>query len=229
MERHFHQQLGELKEKLLRMAALVESRIAEAVQALVERDSDLARRVILGDQQINLLEMDIDGRCIKLLALQQPIASDLRFIAVALKINTDLERMGDLAVNIAQRAIELNELPLLKPLIDLPRMAAVAQTMVKDSLDAFVNRDEALARAVCIRDDEVDRLNDQVFRELLTYMMGDASTIPRAVHLLLVSRQLERIADHATNIAEGVVYLSRGKVIKHHADDTPPQPPSPTV
>jgi len=156
---------------------------------------------------------------LKLLALRQPIATDLRFITSALKINSDLERIGDLSVNIAQRALDLMEHPLLKPLIDIPRMAQLAQKMVKDSLDAFVNRDADLARNVCMRDDEVDQLNHQIFRELLTYMIQDTKAITRAVDLILVGRHLERIADHATNISEDVVYLVKGKTIKHHIEE----------
>ena len=219
MERHFHHQLEDFKEALLRMAALVESQIANAVKALVERDSALCDRVIEGDHPINSMEIEIDERCISLLALQQPFARDLRFIATAMKINLDLERMGDIAVNIAKRAKRLNDLPVVKPLIDIPRMATLAQLMAKESLDAFVRRDEALARSVCARDDRVDNLQDQIFRELLTYMMEDPQTIPQALQLIFISRHIERIADHATNIAESVVFISQGKVIKHHADD----------
>lgn len=221
MERHFHHQIEELKDALLRMAALVESQVANAVKALVERDATQCDQIIAGDHEINQMELEIDERCINLLALQQPIARDLRFIASAMKINIDLERMGDIAVNIARRAKLLNDMPQVKPLVDIPRMAALSQSMVKESLDAFVRRDETLARDVCIRDDEVDRLEDQVFRELITYMMEDAKKVPQALQLIFVSRHIERIADHATNIAESVVYLSEGKVIKHHADDTP--------
>lgn len=219
MERPFHHQLDELKEALLRMAALVESQVANAIKALVERDSALCDRITEGDHPVDSMEMEIDERCINLLALQQPIARDLRFIAAAMKINIDLERMGDIAVNIAKKAKKLNDLPVVKPLIDIPRMASLAQIMAKESLDAFVRLDEALARDICVRDDEVDNFQDQIFRELLTYMMEDANTVPQAIQLIFISRHIERIADHATNIAESVVYLSEGKVIKHHADD----------
>ncbi|MCD5397349.1 phosphate signaling complex protein PhoU, partial [candidate division NPL-UPA2 bacterium] len=176
----------------------------------------LAEKVIEQDPLIDILEIEVDEQCLKLLALRQPIAVDLRFIASAMKINSQLERIGDQAVNIAERALELVKEPLLKPLIDIPRMATLSQRMVKDSLDAFVNKDAALARSVCESDDEVDSLNDQIFRELLTYMMQDASTINRAVHLILIGRHLERIADHATNIAEDVIYFVKGRTIKHH-------------
>lgn len=219
MERHFDEELNKLKEKLLRMASLVEEAISHAVKALVDRNSELAAEVIKRDDEVNMLEIEIDEECLKLLALMQPIAIDLRFITSAMKIGNDLERMGDQAVNIAERTLELLRQPQLKPLIDIPRMATLAQKMVKDSLDAFVNKDTNLARDVCIRDDQVDNLNDQVFRELLTYMMEDTSTITRAVDLILIGRHLERIADHATNIGEDVVYLVEGKTIKHHIEE----------
>lgn len=219
MERHFDEELKDLKGKLLQMASLAEESIAKSVKALVERDKKLAEEVLVSDEAINLLEIEIDEVCLKLLALRQPIATDLRFITAALKIITDLERIGDLSVNIAERALGLMEQPLLKPLIDIPRMAQLAQKMVKDSLDAFVNRDAELARDVCRRDDEVDQLNHQIFRELLTYMIQDPKAITRAVDLILVGRHLERVADHATNIGEDVVYLVKGKTIKHHIDE----------
>ena len=218
METHFQKELQELKEDLLRMAALVEEAISTAVQSLVKRDSDLARKTFEGEDQVNRMEIDIEGTCLKLLALMHPMAADLRFITSAMKIITDLERMGDQAVNIAERAVSLNQEPQLKPYIDIPKMAEIAQSMVKDVLDAFVNQDSRLARSVCERDDLVDGLNDQVFRELLTFMMSDAQTITRAVHLMIVCRCLERIADHATNIAEDVIFLVDASVIKHHAD-----------
>lgn len=219
MERHFDEELKELKQKLLQMASLAEESIAKSVKALVERDKKLADAVIDSDEVLNLLEIEIDELCLRLLALRQPIARDLRFITSALKINSDLERIGDLSVNIAQRSLDLIEQPLLKPLIDIPRMAQLAQKMVKDSLDAFVNRDAELARDVCRRDDEVDQLNHQIFRELLTYMIQDPTTITRSVDLILVGRHLERIADHATNIGEDVVYMVKGKTIKHHIEE----------
>jgi phosphate transport system protein len=218
METHFQKELEELKESLLRMATLVEEAINNAVQSLVKRDSALAQKASGTEDKINAMDIDINERCIKLFALRQPMAADLRFITSAMKIVTDLERMGDQAINIAERAISLNQEPQLKPYIDLPKMAEIAQSMVRDVLDAFVNRDPKLARSVCERDDLVDGLNDQVFRELLTYMMSDAKTIPRAVQLIIVSRCLERIADHATNIAEDVIFMVDALVIKHHAD-----------
>ncbi len=216
MERHVDEELHVLKERLLSMAGLAEAAIGLAVKALVSRDAALARQVIASDQAINMAEVGIDELCMKLLALYQPEATDLRFITMAFKINNDLERMGDLAVNIAERTLDLLQEPLLKPLIDIPRMAELAQAMVTDSLDAFVRRDAELARNVCRRDDQVDQLNDQVFRELLTYMLQDPKSIARAVELILIGRHLERIADHATNVAEDVIYLVQGRTIKHH-------------
>jgi phosphate transport system protein len=218
LETHFQQELQELKENLLKMAGLVEEAISEAVRSLVKRDSDLARKTFEGEDKINAMELAIDESCLKLLALRQPMAADLRFITSAMKIVTDLERMGDQAVNIAERAISLNQEPQLKPYIDIPKMAEITQSMVKDVLDAFVNQDPKLARSVCERDDLVDGLNDQVFRELLTYMFQDPQTIIRAVHLMIVCRCLERIADHATNLAEDVIFMLDARVIKHHAD-----------
>jgi phosphate transport system protein len=218
METHFRRELQELKEDLLKMAALVEETISVAVQSLVKRDSNLAKKTFEREDRINRMEIDIEDTCLKLLALMQPMAVDLRFITSAMKITTDLERMGDQAVNIAERAVSLNQEPQLKPYIDIPRIAEITQSMVKDVLDAFINSDSKLARSVCERDDMVDGLNDQVFRELLTFMMSDPQTIARAAHLMIVCRCLERIADHATNIAEDVIFLVDARVIKHHAD-----------
>ena len=215
MQRHFHEELEGLKQTLLAMGALVEDQIRRVMRALVERDDGLAQAVIEGDRQVNTYDVEVDEKCVELLALHQPAAGDLRFITTAMKIVTDLERIGDQAVNIAQRAIELNREPQLKPYIDLPRMAESAARMVKESLDAFVNRDTALARQVCAEDEAVDALKEQVFRELLTFMMEDARTIPRAIRLILISRFLERVADHATNIAEMVVYMVEGKMVRH--------------
>ena len=215
MQRHFHEELDALKQTLLAMGALVEDQIRRVMRALVERDDALARDVIERDHQVNAYDVEVDEKCVELLARYQPAASDLRFLTTAMKIVTDLERIGDQAVNIAQRALELNREAQLKPYIDLPRMAAKSQQMVKDSLDAFVARDAGLARDVCARDSEVDALKEQVFRELLTFMMGDPKTIARALHLILVSRFLERVADHATNIAEMVIYMVESKIVRH--------------
>ena len=219
MERPFDEELKTLKEKLVNMASLVEESIVRAIKGLKERKEECAEQVLREEEAINLREIEIDEICMRLLALRQPMAGDLRFITSAMKIGSELERIGDQSVNIAERTCELLKYPLLKPLIDIPRMASLAEKMVKDSITAFVNRDEKLARSVCERDDEVDCLNDQIFRELLTYMMQDPATIPRAVDLILVGRHLERIADHATNISEDVIYLVKGKTIKHHIEE----------
>ena len=215
MQRHFHEELDALKQTLLAMGGLVEDQIRRVMVALLERDDDLAREVIERDRQVNAYDVEIDEKCVELLALYQPAAGDLRFITTAMKIVTDLERIGDQAVNIAQRALELNEEAQLKPYIDLPRMAEKAQRMVKESLDAYVGRDTALARRVCAEDADVDALKEQIFRELLTFMMSDARTIPRAIRLILISRFLERVADHATNIAEMVIYMVESKMVRH--------------
>jgi len=215
MQRHFHEELEALKQTLLAMGGLVEDQIRRVMRALIERDDALAQEVIERDQQVNAYDVEVDETCVSLLALHQPAAGDLRFITTAMKIVTDLERMGDQAVNIAQRVLELNREPQLKPYIDLPRMAEKAQRMVKESLDAFVARDTELARRVCAEDAEVDALKEQIFRELLTFMMEDARTIPRAIRLILISRFLERLADHATNIAEMVIYLVDAKMVRH--------------
>ncbi len=219
MDTHFQRELEELKRDLLKMAAMVEKAISDAVQCLVQRDSSHCQETIEGEDKINAMELAIEDMCLRLLALRQPLAADLRFITSAMKMITDLERMGDQAVNIVERATSLNQEPQLKPYIDIPRMAEIVQSMVRDVLDAFVNRNSKLARSVCERDDLVDGLNDQVFRELLTYMISDPKTITRAVHLMIVSRCLERIADNATNIAEDVIFMVDALVIKHHADE----------
>jgi phosphate transport system protein len=217
MERHhFEAELQVLKQRLLIMGALVEERAHHAVRSLIDRRLDEAQRIIESDQEVNDLQIEIDDRCVKLLALQQPAASDLRLITSALKINDDLERIGDQAVNIAQNVIKLLPQPPLKPLIDIPRMAEIAQAMTRDALDSFVRKDADMARRVLKRDDEVDELKDQVFRELLTYMMADPGTIHRALALILISRNIERIADHATNIAEDVIFLVEAKDVRHH-------------
>lgn len=215
MERKFDEELKNLKEKILKLGALVEDQVQNAIKALVKRDSKLAQDVIEKDAQVNKLEVEIDEECIRLIALRQPAGSDLRFITTAMKLVTDLERIGDLAVDICERAMELNLEPQLKPYIDIPRMAEISMQMLKGALDAFVNRDSKLAQEVCARDDEVDNLNVQIFRELLTFMVEDSHTITRAVRISYISKYLERIADHATNIAEMVVYLVEGKIIRH--------------
>jgi len=218
MDTHFQKELERLKEYLLKMATLVEEAISDSIQSLVKRDSDLAQKTFAREDQINAMEIEIEDMCLKLLALRQPMAIDLRFITSAMKIITDLERMGDQAVNIAERVLSLNQEPPLKPYIDIPRMAEISMSMVRDVLDSFVRGDPKLARSVCARDDLVDGLNDQVFRELLTFMISDPGTIQRAVHLMIISRCLERISDHATNIAEDVIFMVDALVIKHRAD-----------
>jgi phosphate transport system protein len=221
MERHhFEEELQTLKNRLLTMGALVEERAHQSVRSLVNRNQEAAEHIIASDKEVNDLQIDIDDRCLKLLATQTPLASDLRLITSAMKINADLERIGDQAVNIAENVIKLLPQPPLKPLIDIPRMAEIAQQMTRDALDSFVKRDVTLARDVLKRDDEVDNLKDQVFRELLTYMMADPGTIQRALALILISRNLERIADHATNIAEDVIFLVEAKDVRHHHLET---------
>jgi len=215
MHRHFDDELQSLKEQILRMGGLAEEQVQGALRALVERDSDLARKIIENDRQVNTLDVAIDEDCLRLLALQQPTARDLRFITTAMKISTELERISDLAENISERAIELNEEPQLKPYIDIPRMANWALKMVKDALDAFVNHDAELARKVCRDDDFVDDLTHQLFRELLSFMLENPQTITRAIRITFIAKYLERIADHATNVAELVVYLVEGKIIRH--------------
>lgn len=219
IERPFDEELKLLKEKLLDMASRAEEQIGLAVRGLKDRKQEMACEVLEKEEAINRLDIEIDDMAMRLLALRQPMATDLRFITSAMKIGSDLERIGDLAVNIAERTLELLKFPQLKPLIDIPRMAEMAQEMVRDALNAFINGDDKLAKDVCERDDQVDQLNNQIFRELLTFMMADATTIPRAVDLILVGRHLERIADHATNIGEDVIYMVKGKTIKHHIEE----------
>lgn len=213
--RQYEEELRAVRADLLKMGGLVERQIAEAMEALVNRDEAKSRETIARDTEVNRMDVEIDERCVQLLALHQPAASDLRFITTGLKITTDLERIGDNAVNICERVLELNEEPQLKPYLDLPRMAEAAQSMLKDSLDAFVRDDAELAEEVIARDDDVDQLNYQMYRELLSYMAEDPKTIGRATRLLFISKYLERIADHATNIAEMVVFMVKGRTIRH--------------
>lgn len=215
MERHLDFELIDLKKKLLLMGGSVESQLQDVLQALIKRDSDLAIRVVENDMHVNTLDVDIDETCLRLLALHHPTAGDLRFITTTMKISAELERMSDLAENIAERAIELNEEPQLKPYIDIPRMAEWTIQMVKECLDAFVNRDAELARKVCRDDDFVDDITEQLFRELVSFMLEDPRTITRAARLTFIGKYYERIADHATNVAELVVYLVEGKIIRH--------------
>jgi phosphate transport system protein len=216
---HFRDELEQLKARLLEMGGMAEEEVRLAVQGLVDRDSAVIERVIAGDGPINSLHIEIDNRAFMLLALYQPMAADLRTIVSALKINTDLERVGDLAINIGEAARRYAQHPPVKKLIDIPRMAAIAQTMLRDALDAFVRQDTSLAQHVLNEDDRLDALKDQIFRELLTYMLQDPGTIEPALDLILISRHLERIGDHATNIAEDVIFIISARDIRHHAAD----------
>jgi len=213
----FDEELNALKEKVLKLCCMVEVAIRDSVHSLVERNSELAKEVIKRDHLINALDVKIDEECVKLIALRQPMARDLRFITTAMKITTDLERMGDLAVNIAERAIELNEEPQLKPYVNIPKIAEITQEMVRDSLDAFVRGCSTLPYEVIKRDDEVDDLTVKNFNELVGFMIRDPKIIPIAIKRTYVAKYLERIADHATNIAEMVIYMCKGKMIRHIA------------
>jgi phosphate transport system protein len=216
--RHFIEELDELQKSLLEMAGAVESAIHTSVLSLVERDESAAQEVLRNEARINHMEIRIDDFAVGLLALYQPMARDLRFLTAAIKINSDLERMGDLAVNIVERALSLMHQPPVKPLIDIPRMAKLVESMVRKSLDAFVNRDPELARAVLLSDDAVDDLRDAIYQELIGFMQRDPSTVSRSLDLIFVARNLERIADHATNIAEDVLFLVQGVDVRHHAE-----------
>lgn len=213
---HFQEQLELLKERLLVMGGLAEERVRAVVDALVDRNVEVVDEVQSGDEPINQLHIEVDNRCFKLLALHQPMAKDLRAIVAAVKINTDLERVGDLAVNIAEAVRRYLLHPPVKQLIDIPRMADIAQQMLRDALDSFVRKDTDLAQAVLNEDDKLDALKTQVFRELLTYMLQDPATIEPALDLILVSRHLERIGDHATNIAEDVIFMVSARDVRHH-------------
>ena len=202
------------------MAGLVESAISRSVRSLVDQNRELAEQVIRDEPKINSMEMEIDGMATRLLALRQPVAKDLRFLTSALKINTDLERIGDLAQHIAERSLSLMHHPLVRPMVDIPTMASLVQSMLLKCLDAFVNGDEALARSVLLADDEVDRLRDAVYAELLNTMQRDPGVVPAAVDLIFVARNLERIGDHATNIAEDVVFLINGIDVRHRAEES---------
>ena len=218
MELHFDQELAQLKEKLLLMSSLTEQNVALAIRALVERNNAAAVKVERDDDLLDKLEIEIDSLGIRLLALRQPKASDLRLITTAMKISTDLERMGDRAVTIARRALELNTEPELKPLVDIPRMAEICQSMIRDTLDAFVYQKPDLARQMPQRDDEIDQLNRKVQGDLTDLMLRDSGTIVRALKLMRVAQSLERIGDHATNIAEEIVYLFEARDIRHHQE-----------
>jgi phosphate transport system protein len=215
MKRHYEEELNALKETVLRMGGLVEKMTHVVIQALVERKPEMLGEVRVLETQVNQLHIDIDEICLEMIALRQPTAKDLRFITAAMKINQDLERIGDQAINVTERAESLLTVPPVKPLIDIPRMAEIAKEMLKDALDAYVKGDVELAQKTILRDDIVDQLKDQVFRELLTYMMADPGTISRSMDLILVSRHLERIADHATNVCEDVIFMVKGKDVRH--------------
>lgn len=223
LQRHFDRDIDNLKELILRMGALVEDAISDSIRAMVERDSALAEKVIASDALIDQMELEIDQATIELIAMMQPAAADLRFIAATMKITPELERIADLAQDVCERVVELNREPQLKPLVDMPRLARSAQEMVRSALDAFVQKNSQLAREVIARDDEVDHLTEQSFRELLTYMIEDSRNVSRAIRLTFIGKYFERIADSATNICEMVVYLVEGKVIKHAGiEDLPP-------
>src|SRR6186713_3595505 len=217
--RHFQEELEALQSRLLEMGGLAEERVRAAVQGLVSRDVELIERVLRGDEPINQLHIEVDSRCFRLLALHQPMAVDLRGIVAAVKINTDLERVGDLAVNIAEAAKRYTTHPPVKKLIDIPQMGDIAQSMLRDALDAFVRRDTTLAQRVLNEDDRLDGLKTQIFRELLTYMLQDPATIEPSLDLILISRHLERIGDHATNVAEDVIFMVLAKDVRHHAGE----------
>lgn len=220
MERHLDQELADLKQQLLKMGTLVETAIFESVESLKELNIERVNKVISEDKIIDEMENAIDEQCLDLLALRQPMAIDLRFITMSMKISTDLERIADLAVDIAQRVQDLAGKPLLKPLVDIPKLTKLAQQMTKDALDAFVNKDAELAGGVILRDSEADKLRNLVQKELIDdYMSKDPSSASRAVPLLLIARHLERICDHATNIAEDVIYMVNAKVVKHHPEE----------
>jgi phosphate transport system protein len=219
MERHFDEELKELHQELLRMAVLTQESIFKAIEALKNRDKAMAEGVVSEDARVDQLELDIDERCIDLIARHQPMAGDLRFIATAMKVNAELERIADMAVDIAQRVMELVDKPLLKPLVDIPKLSEVAQKMVQEAIDAFVRRDVELAKKVVLSDSEADKLRNLIQDELINdYMAKDASISSRAVPLLLIARHLERICDHATNIAEDAVYMVGAKVVRHHPE-----------
>lgn len=211
------EEISKLKKMLFEMATSVEEMIAKSIKALKDRNMIMAEEVIKSDAKINEMEIDIDNQCIRILALYHPEAEDLRTVSMIMKINNDLERIGDHAVNIAEKTIYLADKPPVKPLIDIPRMADKAIQMLQESLDAFVNKDAELAIEVCKRDDEVDSLEPQIVRELVTYMIGDPQTIDRSLNLILIAREIERVADLATNIAEDTYYIVSGKSLKHHS------------
>lgn len=220
MHRHFEDQIEECKKRLVHMGALAERMIERAIRSLLDRSADLHAALFKMEEEVNELHIEIDDRVLKILALQHPVAGDLRLVVMASKIAGELERIGDQAVNICQNTAVLIEHPPLRPIVDLPLMADIVRGMLKDSLDAFVRRDPGLAQGVLDTDDKVDAFKNQIFRELLTYMMADPGTIPRALPLILISRNLERVGDHATNVAEEVIFLAQGRDVRHHHEET---------
>ncbi|MFA5059366.1 MAG: phosphate signaling complex protein PhoU [Candidatus Omnitrophota bacterium] len=220
MQRHFDEELADLKQDILKMGTMVEEAIFQSVESLKQLSVENAKRVIADDQLVDELELKIEQRCLDLLALRQPMASDLRFITMAMKITNELERMADLAVDIAQRVLGLTDKPLLKPLVDIPKLTKIAQNMTRDVINAFINKDIELAKQVIFTDPEADKLRNFVQEELINdFMAKDPETATRAVPLLLIARHLERICDHATNIAEDVIYITSAKVVKHHPEE----------
>ena len=216
MHRHFDEQIQDIRQKLVRMGGLAESMIASALRMLIERDGRHFRDVSEREEQVNSLQIEIDDLAVRVTALQQPVGSDVRFLFMAARITSELERIADQAINICQSGEHLLKAPPLKPFVDIPIMAEIAQRMVRDSLDALVRKDVSVSERVLREEDKVDAFRDQIFRELLTYMMADPATIPRALSLILISRNLERVGDHATNIAEEVIYWIQGRDIRHH-------------
>ncbi len=219
IERHFDEELQELRKNLLKMASLVDEAVRGVLKSLKERDAELAEKIIEKDEEIDMLEIEIDRQCLELIAKRQPIAVDLRFLTSVMKINNDLERVGDLAIHVARRSISLAKFRPIKPLIDIPDMTEKAMKMLKDAMAALVERDSEKAREICERDADIDRIYVQNFREVLTYMMEDKENIKAGIHLILSAKQIERMADHITNIAEDIVYLVEGKTIKHHMEE----------
>lgn len=220
MKRHFDEELKELHKEILKMGVWAQEAICKSIEALKNRDNVLAKETINADDKIDELELIIDEKCIDLIARHQPMAGDLRFIATGMKINAELERIADLAVDISERVVELVDKPLLKPLIDIPKLSVIAQNMVHDAIDAFVKKDVELARKVVLSDPQADELRNLVQEELINdYMAKDPASASRAVQLLLIARYLERICDHTTNIAEDVIYMVEGKVVKHHPEE----------
>jgi phosphate transport system protein len=222
-DKYFDQELQDLKEMVLRLGGMVEEQVSNAIRSLTDRDVELAKKTITLDHMINKLEVEIDEKCIDILALRQPVGADLRFVTTAIKIIDNLERMGDIAVNISERVLDISAEPPLKVYLDIPRMADTARSMMKDSLDAFVTRNTALAQQVRVQDDIVDALTDQVFRELLSFMIEDPKTITRATRIMFIAKYIERIADHATNIGEMVIYMVEGRIVRHTEPEALPK------